>query len=169
MDIALLGTALDYLLLACFSKALWWAASGEQPRSHRRIDGLWSFKCQDSRPWGAVRQSRDYRATQWPRRKKLDREAFHGWHDTCYPVQASYPRPVAPCRNAERQPSSWEIRRQLVGRLLLDRTRYSLSGAAQVVSMMRRIGVFENGRKLRASSSIIPDAGCMTCIMPGAS
>jgi hypothetical protein len=26
MDIALLGTALDYLLLACFSKALWWAA-----------------------------------------------------------------------------------------------------------------------------------------------
>ena len=80
----------------------------DQVSSHARINvltvsGLSSAKI---RALGELYDNHEIIALLSGQGVKLDREAFHGWHDTCYPVQASYPRPVAPCRNAERQPSS---------------------------------------------------------------
>ena len=118
---------------------------------------------------GAGHQHRHCRADEF------NWEALHGQHDTLASIQASYPRAVDSRRNACSQPSACEIRRQPVGRSLLDRTWYRRRGAAQAERAIcnhhrRQCGSTpaKMGRKLGSSSPIISNANCMRCIMPGA-
>src|SRR5262249_23551412 len=77
-------------------------------------------------------------------------EALHGQHDTLASIQASYPRTVDSRRNACSQPGACEIRRQPVGRSLLDRTWYRRRGAAQAErAICNWIDACENGSQAR--------------------
>ena len=91
-------------------------------------------------------------------------------------LQTSHTSSPASARNPERSSSSRKIWRKPLGRPLLDRTRHHLGGATQSECAIRdhyrrksRSTPARMGRQLGPSSSIVPNANCLRCIMPATS
>src|SRR5580704_7710367 len=102
-----------------------------------------------------------------------NRKTDYARYDKMAAIQTLHSGAATFRRNTERASGVQEIRRQPLGRALLDQPRDRVSKATQAERPIRnhhrrRIGSTPPavGRQFGPSPSIIPNANCMRCLMP---